>query len=387
LTGTPACHRRAGRCRRARAGTPPGVGARALPALCRRACGVRLRAEGCRAAENSGGGAGGRGIHARTPHIHYGLDVLPGGIGLSSGTDRNTAASAEERSAGERAYMEAAQRGALVCSLSGGVDSAASAIVAQGAAPGRAFALLLPCSSEAELQGERGKDIVDAQRVADLLGMPRETINLSDLWRTAVALYEAHARHLAEKRGIPLDERKLAWAINNLKPTLRMMTGGFFADAFEGLTVGTDNAIENFLGYFSIRGDGIADRQPIRDCTKAEVRGLLETAGLPEDLIGRTPTAGLWPGQTDEGELGFTYDQADAFFVWVLERHAEDPVMDGTMTVLDGARERLLARADLPVPGDAARLIIAQNRRTRFKRKSDDLAAVLERRGFATPRG
>ncbi len=349
---------------------------------------VRMPLPGVSRREGDGAGRWARrgGIRRCAPHSLKRLGILPGGMGVVSGTGRKGAASAEARSAHERAYMEETQRKTLVCSLSGGVDSAASAVVAQGAAPGRAFALLLPCSSEEELKGERGKDIVDAQRAADFLGMPREVLNLSDLWRAAVSLFEAHARHLAQTYGIPLDEGKLAWAINNLKPTLRMMAGGFFADAFEGLTIGTDNAIENFLGYFSIRGDGIADRQPIRDCTKAEVRSMLQAAGFPVDLVGRTPTAGLWPGQTDEDELGFTYDQADALFVWLLERHVQEPVMDATLTVMEGAVERLLARPDLPVPERVARSIIAQNRRTRFKRKSDDLAALLERRGLTAPR-
>lgn len=285
-----------------------------------------------------------------------------------------------ERSAAEREYLEGSGRQTLVCSLSGGVDSATSAAIAHGAVPGRALALLLPCSSEEELRGERGKDIEDARRVAGHLGMPAEVINLSGLWEQAVALYTEHARALAGAHGVALSEAKLAWAVNNLKPTLRMMTAGFFADAFDGLTVGTDNAIENFLGYFSIRGDGIADRQPIRDCTKAEVRELAASAGLADDLVRRVPTAGLWPGQTDEGELGFSYDEADALFVWLLQRHREEPALDETMTVRPGAEERLLARPDLPVPAAAARRIIAQNRKTRHKRKADDLAAVLARR-------
>lgn len=288
----------------------------------------------------------------------------------------------EARGDRERAYMGDAGRQTLVCSLSGGVDSATTAVIAQRAAPGRALALLLPCSSEEELKGERLKDIVDGQRVADHLGMPTQMIPLSDLWRQAVALYTEHARQLAAKAGLSLDEHQFQWAINNLKPTLRMMTAGFFADAFGGLTMGTDNAIENFLGYFSVRGDGIADRQPIRDCTKQEVRALAAGGGLPDDLVQRIPTAGLWPGQTDEGELGFTYDEADAFFVWLLERHVAQPVMDGTMTVLAEAVQGLLAAPDLPVPAASAGKIIAQNRRTAFKRKSDDLQAVLTRRGL-----
>lgn len=270
----------------------------------------------------------------------------------------------------------------LINSLSGGVDSSASALISREASPAGALALLLPCSTEEELKGERAKDIVDGQRVADHLGIPAVTVNLSDLWRQATALYVQAAREMAEKRGVPLDESKLNWAINNLKPTLRMMTSGFFADAFQGLMMGTDNAIENFLGYFSIRGDGVADRQPIRDCTKAEVRDLAASGGFADDLVNRTPTAGLWPGQTDEGELGFAYDQADRFFTWLLEQHLDSPVMDGFMTVLADRVEVVVTSPDLPVPADVARRIIAQNRRTAFKRKADDLENVLVRRGL-----
>ncbi len=289
----------------------------------------------------------------------------------------------DERAAREAAYLASSGRQTLVCSLSGGVDSASSALVAHRAAPGRAVALLLPCSSAQELSGERGKDIVDAQRVADALGMPSTVVHLSELWRAAVALYTAAARDMATRHGLELDEGRLQWAVNNLKPTLRMMTGGFFADAFGGLTVGTDNAIENFLGYFSVRGDGIADRQPLRDCTKAEVRDLAASGGLPQDIVDRTPTAGLWPGQTDEGELGFSYDEADRFFVWILDRHLRQPVLDATMTVLEGAVGDLLASPDLPVSAAAATRIIEQNRRTAFKRTAEDLDAVLRRRGLA----
>lgn len=287
-----------------------------------------------------------------------------------------------ERAAELRTYMQDHGIKTLINSLSGGVDSSTSALISREASPEGALALLLPCSTEEELKGERAKDIVDGQRVADHLGMPAVTVNLSDLWRQATALYVQAAREMAEKRGVPLDESKLNWAINNLKPTLRMMTSGFFADAFQGLMMGTDNAIENFLGYFSIRGDGVADRQPIRDCTKAEVRDLAASGGFAEDLVSRTPTAGLWPGQTDEGELGFTYDQADRFFTWLLEQHLDSPVMDGFMTLLADRVEAVVASPDLPVPTDVARRIIAQNRRTAFKRKADDLENVLVRRGL-----
>jgi len=289
-------------------------------------------------------------------------------------------ASVAERAAIEREYMQKHGLKTLINSLSGGIDSSLSALIAKEAAPQGAIGLLLPCSSEEELKGERLKDIVDGQRVADHADIPAVTINLSELWQQAVALYTAAAREMSAKSGIPLDEKKLAWAINNLKPTLRMMTSGFFADAFQGLMMGTDNAVENFLGYFSIRGDGVADRQPIRDCTKAEVRALAASRDLPEDLVNRVPTAGLWPGQTDEQELGFSYAEADSFLVWILEKHLQSPVMAPSMTVLADQVDSLLADPTLPVPLESARRIIAQNRRTEFKRKADDLEQVLRKR-------
>lgn len=288
--------------------------------------------------------------------------------------------SVQERAQIERAYMEKYGVKALINSLSGGIDSTLTAAISKEAAPEGALGLILPCSSEAELKGERLQDIVDGQRVADHLGMPAVTINLSSLWEAAIALYSEAAKEMAAKSGMTLDEKKLNWAVNNLKPTLRMMTAGFFADAFQGLMMGTDNGIENFLGYFSIRGDGVADRQPFRECTKAEVRELAATAGFAEDLIHRVPTGGLWPGQTDEGELGFSYDQADAFFLWLLERHLTSPVMDTYMTVLPESIESIVADPALPVPGEVARKIIAQNRKTAFKRKPDDLEKVLDKR-------
>lgn len=289
-------------------------------------------------------------------------------------------ATVSERAAIERAYAERYGIKALINSLSGGIDSTTSAAIAKQALPQGAIGILLPCSTEEELKGERLQDVIDGQRVADHLEMPAVTINLSGLWQQAVALYTEAAREMAAKSGLELDEKKLTWAINNLKPTLRMMTAGFFADAFQGLMMGTDNAIENFLGYFSIRGDGVADRQPIRDCTKAEVRQLAASQGLAEDLVNRTPTAGLWPGQTDEGELGFTYDEADRFFIWILEKHLQTPVMAPTMTVLPDAVAGIVSDPTLPVSPEVAQRIIRQNQKTAFKRKADDLEQVLLKR-------
>lgn len=293
-------------------------------------------------------------------------------------TKQHRIADLDQRAADERSYMQAHGRRTLINSLSGGVDSTVSGAVSARAAGKHALAVMLPCSREPE----RLADIQDATLVAKHLGLPHTTIQLLELWEQATQLLEAAARDLAASSGVELKPERLAWAKNNLKPTLRMMASGFMADAFDGLMMGTDNAIENFLGYFSIRGDGVADRQPIRDCTKAEVRSLAASAGLPEQVVNRTPTAGLWPGQTDEGELGFSYNQADTLFLWLVDRHLEQPVFDNAMTVLESALERVLVHPGLPVPADVARQIIAVNRRTAFKRKSDDMEKLLQRRGL-----
>jgi NAD+ synthetase len=292
----------------------------------------------------------------------------------------------EERAVVESEYVTTSKRQTLVNCLSGGVDSTCSGLVSKKACPQGAIGLILPCSSESELSGERGKDIVDAQRVANHLDIPAVQINLSPLWEHSSRIYRNAAEEMSAKRGIPIDEKKLSWAINNIKPTLRLMSAGFFADAFDGLIIGTDNAIENFLGYFSIRGDGIADRQPIRDLTKGEVREMVACGDFPEDLVNRIPTAGLWPGQTDEDELGFTYNDADKLFVWLLEKHVDNlskgGLMDETMTVKLDKVKWIISESSLPVSKETAQLAIAQNQRTRFKRKTTDLETVLKARNL-----
>ncbi len=81
------------------------------------------------------------------------------------------------------------------------------------------------------------------------------------------------------------------------------------------LVVGTDNVSENYTGYFTKYGDGGVDLQPIGSLTKSEVRIWARTLGLPEIIVFRTPTAGFWEGQTDEGEMGLSYDIIDKYLV------------------------------------------------------------------------
>ncbi|UCC64986.1 MAG: NAD(+) synthase [Anaerolineae bacterium] len=98
----------------------------------------------------------------------------------------------------------------------------------------------------------------------------------------------------------------------NLKPRLRMATLFYIANARGYLVAGTGNKSELMAGYFTKYGDGGADILPLGDLYKGQVWKLAREIGVPQPIIRRPPTAGLWPGQTDEGELGITYAALDA---------------------------------------------------------------------------
>ena len=116
-----------------------------------------------------------------------------------------------------------------------------------------------------------------------------------------------------ESKGCQLEGEKLSQG--NLKARLRMSTLYAVANAMNYMVVGTDNAPESYTGYFTKYGDGGVDILPISSLTKAEVRAWARVIGLPMRIATRVPTAGLWPGQTDESELGITYDQIDRYLL------------------------------------------------------------------------
>ncbi|SMC17912.1 NAD+ synthetase [Desulfacinum hydrothermale DSM 13146] len=194
---------------------------------------------------------------------------------------------------------EAGARG-VVIGISGGIDSAVCAALAHKALGQNTLGLLLPChSSPADLQ--------DARRVAQHIGLPVEEIDLSPV-------FDAFLHALG-----PADPK----LCGNLKARLRMATLYHRAASHHYLVLGTSNRSEWEIGYFTKHADGAADLQPIIHLLKGEVRILARALELPREIIERPPSAGLWEGQTDEGELGFTYEQLDSFLQGQVE--AVDP--------------------------------------------------------------
>lgn len=189
----------------------------------------------------------------------------------------------------------AAEAGAvgIAVGLSGGIDSAVVAALARRAFGQDMAALVMPCHSDPS-------DEADARLVADALDIPCERVDLT-------AAYDALATEL-RKIGVLQGP-----ALSNLKARLRMASLYAVAQARSLLVCGTSNRAEIATGYFTKFGDSAADLLPLGDLLKGEVRAVAAHLGVPERIIRKAPTAGFWAGQTDEGEMGLTYDELDRY--------------------------------------------------------------------------
>jgi len=146
----------------------------------------------------------------------------------------------------------------------------------------------------------------------------------------------------------PADPLRGRVPLANMKPRLRMTALYFLANSLNHLVAGTGNRSELSIGYFTKYGDGGVDILPIGHLVKSEVRALARELNVPSAIIERTPSAGLWIGQSDEEEMGFTYGD--------LERYLEDGPQ-GVSPALAMRIERLTRASDhkrtMPaVPGD-----------------------------------
>ncbi|MGF7058589.1 NAD(+) synthase [Brassicibacter mesophilus] len=187
--------------------------------------------------------------------------------------------------------IEAGCKG-VVFGLSGGIDSAVVAALSKRAFPNDSLGIIMPCHSISE-------DEEHARLVSDALNLRTEKVDLSQV-------FDVYINKLNDTGSNVL-------ALSNIKPRLRMTTLYYFAQINKYLVAGTSNKSEMTVGYFTKHGDSGVDILPIADFVKEEVRDLARYLNIPDIVISKPPSAGLWEEQTDEKEMGFSYKQLDSY--------------------------------------------------------------------------
>ena len=191
----------------------------------------------------------------------------------------------------------------LVVGLSGGVDSATVAFLAARAiGADNLLALRMPYrSSVADSE-------TDALRVVTALGCRTELVDITPMVDPMLALITGD------------DEAALRVRRGNVMARQRMIVAYDRSAAFDALVAGTSNKTEALLGYGTLHGDMAAAIAPIGDLYKSQLRAVATALGVPAEILAKPPSADLWPGQTDEGELGASYDDLDRILFALVDR-------------------------------------------------------------------
>lgn len=244
-----------------------------------------------------------------------------------------------------RTYCDDAKSGGYVLGVSGGVDSAVvAALAAEAVGKERVLGLLLPHATSDP------QDAAHGELVARHLGIAIERIDITPIVSAVERACSGHA---------PRD-----MAAANIRPRARMIVLYAHAHTMGRLVLGTGNKSELLTGYFTKWGDGAADVYPLGDLYKTDVFELARDLALPRDVVEKPPSAGLFPGQTDEGELGVRYAQ-----------------LDRVLAQLEAGHDAATAARRAEVSEDVARAIERRVLSSAHKRNP----LVIPKIGFRTP--
>ncbi|WP_299333531.1 NAD+ synthase [Haloplanus sp.] len=226
----------------------------------------------------------------------------------------------------ETVVDDAGAEGAVL-GLSGGIDSTLTAHLAvEAVGVDGVHGLVMP--------GEvnTADNMSDAERVARDLGIEYDVIDIEPIYD---ALVEAFPSETTADR---LDDDPLRTAAGNVRVRIRAVLNYFVANAENRVVLGTGNRSEALTGYFTKYGDQAVDCNPIGNLYKQQVRQLAAHVGIDDDLVNKTPSAEMWTGQTDEGEMGLDYDTLDA----ILALHIDGPLSPAaTVRQLDVTAEQV----------------------------------------------
>ncbi|MDQ3690533.1 MAG: NAD+ synthase [Chloroflexota bacterium] len=206
-----------------------------------------------------------------------------------------------------RAQMEQTGFERIVLGLSGGVDSATVAFLcARAVAPDNLLAVRMPFRTSSEASE------TDAMLVVDALGCRTERVDITPMVEPMLSLITEPGQQAS---GDGLNVRR-----GNVMARQRMIVVYDRSVAFDGLVAGTSNKTEALLGYGTLHGDMAAAFAPIGDLYKTQLRSVAAQLGVPREILDKPPSADLWPGQTDEGELGRSYDLLDRTLFALIDR-------------------------------------------------------------------
>jgi NAD+ synthase len=228
-----------------------------------------------------------------------------------------------------------------VINLSGGLDSALScALAVEALGAENVLALRLPYRTSSP------DSLDDAQLMIDKFGVRSATIDITNMVDPLIA----HNPDMSNTRK------------GNIMARARMIVLYDQSEAFKGLPIGTSNKTEILLGYSTMWGDMASALNPIGDLYKTQVRQLSRALGIPAPIVEKPPSADLWVGQTDEGELGFTYEQVDKLlFLLVDQRYSAQDCIE------EGFDEKFVSA------------VMTRVRRNQFKRMMPPIAKVSNR--------
>jgi len=185
-----------------------------------------------------------------------------------------------------------------VLGLSGGIDSALVCfLAAEALGPENVLAVRMPYKTSSQDSLDHAQLVIDALKVQSL------TLPITEM-----------VDPLIERFPDMPNRRK-----GNIMARERMIILFDQSEAFKGLVLGTGNKTEILLGYSTLYGDSACAMNPIGDLYKAQVRQLAKVMGVPQPIIDKAPSADLWIGQTDEDELGYTYEEADKLLFLLID--------------------------------------------------------------------